>query len=75
MTPSSDGNVITTIASAHCHGGPETTAIAPGGDPRCTGAGAAGDAREARRLEGFGEAHRGQDGDQPARQPRLPHPR
>ena len=32
MTPSSDSSFITTIASAHCHGGPETTAVVPGGD-------------------------------------------
>jgi hypothetical protein len=47
----------------------------PRGDQGGAGAGAAGDAREARRLKGFGEAHRGQDGGPPARQPRLPHPR
>jgi hypothetical protein len=38
-------------------------------------AGAAGDAMDARGLQGFGEAPRGQDGGQPARPPRRPHPR
>jgi hypothetical protein len=50
-------------------------ATRPRGDRGGAGAGAAGDTLGARRLEGFGEAPRGQDGGQPPRQPRLPHPR
>jgi hypothetical protein len=37
-------------------------------------AGAAGDVRDARGVEGFGEGHGRQEGGQPARQPRLPCP-
>ena len=44
MTPSSDGKVITTIASARCDGGTETTEIAPVGDHGRTVPGEAGDA-------------------------------
>jgi hypothetical protein len=43
-------------------------ATRPRGDQGGAGAGAAGDAREARRLAGVGEAPRGQDGGPPARQ-------
>jgi hypothetical protein len=75
MTASSDGKVITTIASAHCHGGLETTAIAPVGDQGRTGAGTAGDAMDARGVEGFGEGHGRHDGGEPPRQPRFPSPR
>jgi hypothetical protein len=50
-------------------------AARPRGDDRGASAGAAGDAMDARGLEGFGEAHRGQDGGQPARQHRLARPR
>jgi hypothetical protein len=38
-------------------------------------ASAAGDALEVRGLEGVGQAHRGQDGGQPPRQHRRPHPK
>ena len=61
MTPSSDGKVITTIASTHYNGGAETTAIEPGGDRGR----AAGDAVEARGLEGFGEGRRRREGGAP----------
>ena len=44
MRLSSDGKVITTIASARCDGGTETTEIAPVGDHGCTVPGEAGDA-------------------------------
>ena len=47
-------------------------ATRPRGDQGGAGAGAAGDARDAGGVEGFGEGHRGQDGGQPAGQPRLP---
>jgi hypothetical protein len=50
-------------------------ATRPRGDHGGALAGEAGDAVEAGGLEGFGEAHRGQDGGEPARQPRRPHPR
>ena len=74
VTLSSDGKVITTIASAHCDGGAETTAIAPVGDQRRAGAGEAGDAVELCGLDGFGEGHRRQDGGQPPGQHRLARP-
>jgi hypothetical protein len=52
------------------------------GDPRPRGgdqgrpvAGSAGDTREARGLQRFGQTHGRHDGGQPARQHRLPHPR
>jgi hypothetical protein len=38
-------------------------------------AGETGDAVEARGLDGFGEGQIGQDGGEPARQHRCPHPR
>jgi hypothetical protein len=46
-----------------------------GRDQRRTCAGEPGDAVEARDLQGLGRGHRGQDGGQPPRQPRLPRPR
>jgi hypothetical protein len=73
-TPSSDGKAITTIASAHCHGGPETPAIAPGRDHRRTVAGAAGDAMDVCRLNGLGQGHRRQDGGEPPAQHGLARP-
>ena len=39
------------------------------------GAGEAGDAVDAGGVEGFGQAHRRQDGDEAAGQPRLPFPK
>jgi hypothetical protein len=41
-----------------------------GGDDGGTGAGAAGDARDAHGVEGVGQGHRRQDGGEEARQPR-----
>jgi hypothetical protein len=54
---SSDGSVITTVASAHCDGGAETTAIGSVGDQGHVGAGKAGDARNAGGVEGLPVAH------------------
>jgi hypothetical protein len=68
MTPSSDGKVITTIASAHGDRGAEATAIGLGRDQRRAVAGEAGDALDARRPKGFGHGHRRQDGGEPAGQ-------
>jgi hypothetical protein len=50
-------------------------ATRPRGDQGGAGAGAAGDAMDARGLEGVGEAHRGQDGGEPPSQHRLASPR
>jgi hypothetical protein len=46
-----------------------------GGDSRPARPGAAGDAVDARGLEGFGDDHRRQDGGEPPRQHRLPRAR
>ena len=46
-----------------------------GRDQRRAGAGEDDDTMDARGLKGFGQGHRWQDGGQPARQHRLPHPR
>ena len=45
------------------------------GDDGGAGAGEAGDAMDARGLQRFGESHRRQNGGQPTRQHRRPHPR
>jgi hypothetical protein len=50
-------------------------ATRPGGDTGGLAACQAGDAVDAGGVEGFGQAHRRQDGDEAAGQPRLPHPR
>src|SRR5262245_52345465 len=71
MRLSSDGSVITTIASAHYNGGAKTIAIAPGGDHGR----AAGDAGEGRGHEGLGKGHRRQDRGEPPGQHRLACPR
>jgi hypothetical protein len=43
----------------------------PGGDQGGAVAGETGDTVDPRHLDGLGEGHRGQDGGEPARQPRL----
>jgi hypothetical protein len=75
VMPFSDGFAINTIARAHWHGVAETTVKGPGGDDGCAPAGAAGDAIHTGGVEGFGHAHRRQDGGQAARQHRLPRPK
>ena len=47
----------------------------PDRDPRRAVTGEAGDTVDADGLDGFGQAHRRQDGGEPPRQHRLPHPR
>jgi hypothetical protein len=71
----SDGSAINTIACAHGAGVAETTSIGAGGDHGRAPTGEAGDARDAGHVEGFGHAHRRQDGRQAARQPRCPRAR
>jgi hypothetical protein len=51
----SNGSVIITVASAHCDGGTETTAIGSVGDQDHVGAGEASDVRDAGSFEVFGE--------------------
>jgi hypothetical protein len=74
VMPSSDGKVITTIASAHGDGGAETTAIAPVRDQRRTVPGEAGDAVDPCGFNGLGKRHRWQDGGEPPSQHRLARP-
>jgi hypothetical protein len=75
MRLSSDGKVITTIASAHCDGGAETTVIAPVGDQGRAATGEAGDAVDACGLNGLGEGPRRQAGGEPPHQHRFTRPR
>src|SRR5262245_60556614 len=71
MRLSSDGKVTTTIASARCDGGAETTAIAPVGDQRRPVSGEPSDAMDPRRLDRLGQGHRRQDGMVVSRRARM----
>jgi hypothetical protein len=60
---------------AHVRDGVVRGAERARGDDRRAPAGEAGDAMDARGVEGFGEGHGRHDGGEPPRQPRFPSPR
>jgi hypothetical protein len=66
---------VTATDQAHLGDGMMRGATRVRGDDGGAGAGEAGDAVDAGGFNGFGEGHRRQDGGEPPRQPRLPHPR